>query len=66
MILWIYGFVSAQVDTAKTDLEEAVCAWGRAGRRVDWFHPCELLSKVPHVKFTLQLWLEWTLHLLLG
>lgn len=53
------------VKTAGTDLEQAACTWRRARWRVDRIHPSELLSKVPHVKFTLQLWLKRTLYLLL-
>lgn len=52
-------------ETMRTDLKQAVCAWRCACWRVHRLHPCELLRKVPHVKFILQLWLEWTWHLLL-
>lgn len=54
-----------KVEKVRTNLEQAVSAWRRARRRVDGIHPGELLSKVPHVEFALQLWLERTLHLLL-
>jgi len=47
------------------DLEKAVSAWGCARRRVDGIHPREFLSKVAHIKFALQLWLEWARHLFL-
>lgn len=45
--------------------EQATSAWRRACWRIDRIHPSELLRKVPHIKFTLQLWLKWTRYLLL-
>lgn len=49
----------------RSDLKEASSAGGRASRRVDGIHPCELLGKVPHVQLALQLRLERSRHLLL-
>lgn len=55
--------MKVKVETERTNFEQAASVWRRACWRVDGIHPGELLSKVPHVKFTLQLWLEWTWHL---
>lgn len=52
-------------DTERPNLEQAASAWRCACWRVDRIHPSELLSKVPHVKFTLQLGPKWTWYLLL-
>lgn len=48
--------------TAKTHLEQAARAWGCTGRRIDRIHTSELLCKVAHIKFVLQLWFERALH----
>lgn len=58
-------FISIKVKTERPDLEQASGAWRCACWRVNRIHPCELLSKVSNIKFAFQLWLEWSLHLLL-
>lgn len=49
-----------------TYLEQAVSAWWGAGWRIDRIHASELLSKVPCIQLTPDLWFEWADYLLLS
>lgn len=49
----------------RTDLEQAISARRCACWGVDRIHPSELLCKVSHVQFALQLWFERACHFLL-
>lgn len=57
--------VGTEVVMAYTNLEQTVCVRWCARRRVNRIHPCELLRKVPHIKFTLEFWFEWARYLFL-
>lgn len=54
-----------QAGRNQPDFEQASGAGRCDCWRIDWIHPGELLGKVPHIEFALQLWFERTGHLLL-